>query len=135
MRKAEAALDSIECPSCGETIPISETIYHQVAEKAERELKAKSQQQERALAAKEKQLQAKEAAFDQRVRDQVQAATAELKTKAEKEARQSVSVELEDLRRQAAERDEKLRAAERAELELRKQKRDLEEASGDFSVR
>jgi hypothetical protein len=47
MRNAEAVLDSIECPSCGETIPISETIYHQVVERAERELKAKSQQQER----------------------------------------------------------------------------------------
>ena len=38
-----------------------------------------------------------------------------------------MALELEDLRRQAADKDEKLRAAEQAELQLRKQKRDLEE--------
>jgi hypothetical protein len=119
MAKAEAVLDSIKCPGCGETIPISETIYHQVAERAERDLKARSLQQERALVAREKQLQAREGAFDRLVQEQVEAATAELTAQAERQARQSVSLELEDLRRQAAEKDEKLLAAEKAELELR----------------
>lgn len=41
--------------------------------------------------------------------------------------RQSVALELEDLRRRAAEKDGKLQAAEQAELGLRKQKRELEE--------
>jgi len=127
MGKAEAGLDSIECPSCGETIPISEAIYHQVTEKAERDLKAKSLQQERAFAAREKQLATREAGVDQQVREQLEVATAELKAQAHQQARQSVSLELEDLRRQTAEKDGKLRAAERAELEMRKQKRDLEE--------
>jgi hypothetical protein len=127
MISRRAALDTIPCPSCGGAIPISDAIYHQVAEKAERDLKAKSQKQEQALAARERQLAAREAAFDQQVRAQVEAATAELKAEADRQARQSVSLELEDLKQQAAEKDERLRAAERAELELRKQKRDLEE--------
>jgi hypothetical protein len=66
MPKTEPLLDSIKCPGCGEAIPISETIYHQVAERAERELKAKSLRQERALADREKQLQAREEGFDRR---------------------------------------------------------------------
>jgi hypothetical protein len=127
MRKSEVALDTIACPSCGEVIPISEAIYHQVAEKAERDLKAKSVQQEQALAVRERQLATREAAVDQRVQARVKVATAELKAKADQQARQSVSLELEDLRRQAVEKDERLRAAEQVELELRKQKRDLEE--------
>jgi hypothetical protein len=127
MPSREPVLESIKCPSCGESIPISETIYHQVAEKAERDLKAKSQQQERALAARKQQLETREAAFDQQVRAQVEAATADLKAEADRQARQSVALEVEDLRRQSAEKDEKLRAAERAELEVRKQKRDIEE--------
>src|SRR6516165_7193121 len=118
MPKIGTALDSITCPRCGEVIPISEMIYHQVAERAERELKAKSLRQERALAEREKQLQAREEEFDRRVQEQVKAVTADLEAQAEQQARQSASVELEDLRRQAA---------EKAELELRKQKRDLEE--------
>jgi hypothetical protein len=52
---------------------------------------------------------------------------ADLQAQAEQQARQSVSVELEDLKRQAADKDAKLRAAQQAELQLRKQKRDLEE--------
>jgi len=127
MGKTEPVLDSITCRGCGEVIPISETIYHQVAERAEREIKAKSVRQERALAEREKQLQACEEEFDRRVQEQVKAAAAELQAKAEQQARQSVCLELEDLRRQAVAKDEKLRAAEQAELQLRKQKRDLEE--------
>src|ERR1700686_5070324 len=127
MPKTEPSLDSIMCPGCGEVIPISETIYHQVADRAVRDLKAKSLQQEHALAQREKQLRAREETFDQRIQEQVNAATADLKVQAEKQARQTVSLELEDLRRQAAEKDERLRAAEKAELQLRKQKRELEE--------
>src|SRR6516165_2433566 len=127
MPKTETVLDSITCPGCGEVIPISETIYHQVAERAERELQAKSVRQERALAEREKQLQAREEGFDHRVQEQVKAVAADLKAQAEQQARQSVCLELEDLRRRAADKDEKLRAAEQAELQLRKQKRDLEE--------
>jgi hypothetical protein len=127
MPKTEMVVDRITCPGCGEVIPISETIYHQVAERAEREFKAKSVRQERALAEREKLLQTREQEFDQRVQEQVKAVAADLKAQAEHQARQSVCLELEDLRRQAADRDEKLRAAEQAELQLRKQKRELEE--------
>jgi hypothetical protein len=112
MPKGDPILDSIKCPSCGEGIPISDAIYHQVAEKAERDLKAKSLQQERVFAERERQLKAREAAFDQQVRARVEAATAELKAQADQQARQSMSLELEDLMRQAAEKDERLRAAE-----------------------
>src|SRR5262249_52654682 len=97
-------------------------IYHQVVERAERELKAKSVRQERALAEREEQLQAREHEFDRRVQEQVNAVAADLKSQAEQQARQSGSLELEDLKRQAADKDEKLRAAEQAELQLRKQK-------------
>src|SRR5215470_10267650 len=106
MPKTETAVDRITCPGCGEVIPISETIYHQVAERAERELKAKSVRQERALAEREKQIQTREAEFDRRVQEQVNTVTADLKAKADQQARQSVLLELEDLKRQAATKDE-----------------------------
>jgi hypothetical protein len=79
MPKTESVLDRITCPGCGEVIPISETIYHQVTERAERELKAKSVRQERALAEREKQVQAREQEFDRRVQEQVKAVAADLR--------------------------------------------------------
>jgi hypothetical protein len=81
MPKTDPVLDSITCPGCGEVIPISETIYHQVAERAGRELKAKSIRQERALAERERQLQTREQEFDQRVQEHVKAVAADLKGK------------------------------------------------------
>jgi len=72
MSKAHPVPDNIECPSCGHVIPISETIYHQAFEQAQRDLKAKSAKQEQELAEKEKQLQAREAAIEQRVQEHLQ---------------------------------------------------------------
>src|SRR5215468_1184540 len=90
MPKTETVLDRVNCPGCGEVIPISETIYHHVAQRAERELKAKSVRQERALAEREKQLQVREQEFDHRVQEQVNAVAADLKAQADQQARQSV---------------------------------------------
>jgi hypothetical protein len=50
-----------------------------------------------------------------------------IKSEAAKEVRNSVSIEIADLRQQAAERDRKLEAMSAAELALRKEKRELEE--------
>ena len=80
MAKARPVLDSIPCPGCGAVIPVSDMIYHQVADQAEQDLKAKAARQERALADKEQQLQAREEAFDQCVQDQVKTLTARPET-------------------------------------------------------
>jgi hypothetical protein len=61
------------------------------------------------------------------VSQQVEAAKADLAKQAEEKARSAVGVELEDLRRQADEKEKLLKAAQAAELELRQQKRVLEE--------
>ena len=52
MSKARPVLDRIACPGCGAVIPVSDMIYHQVADQAEQDLKAKAARQERALADK-----------------------------------------------------------------------------------
>ena len=123
----QSPLDHLECPSYGQPIPISETIYHQVSERVERELQAKAAERERMLAAKERELQEKDKALDRLVQDEVNRLTIGLRVEAEQNARQSVSLELEDLRRQAAQQNERLQAAQQAELKFRKHKRDLEE--------
>jgi sarcosine oxidase delta subunit len=56
MKTAEPALDSIKCPNCGELIPVSETIYHQIAEKARAESKAEIAKQQRELSTKNERL-------------------------------------------------------------------------------
>jgi hypothetical protein len=122
-----AALDEIQCPNCGTLIPVSEAISHQIAEKTRAEFRAEALRQQKVFVAREKDLQAKEDALEKTIQDRLRAQQAEVVKEAQTKAREAVSLELEDLKRQASEKDQKLTALQSTELELRKQKRDLEE--------
>jgi hypothetical protein len=56
-----ASGDSIKCPKCGESIPITETLHHQLTEQARAEMKRELAGEQKTLVAKEKDLQAREA--------------------------------------------------------------------------
>ena len=42
MAHDHTSLDNIKCPNCGELIPVSQTIYHQIAEQARADLRAEA---------------------------------------------------------------------------------------------
>jgi hypothetical protein len=128
-------IDTIKCPSCGNPIPITETLRHQLAEEAKAELQQELTKQQQALFSKEKELQTKEAKLQDsekeiasRVATQVKAEKAKLTNEALKAARAEVSLQVQDLESRAAEKDQKLRESEKKELELLKEKRELESA-------
>jgi hypothetical protein len=129
MDSNRSALDELKCPNCGELIPVSETISHQIAERTRAEFKAEALGQQKALATKEQELKVKEANLENIIADKVKAVQASVAKAAEKKARDEVSLELEDFKKQAEEQRAKLWAAQNTELELRKQKRELEEKS------
>ena len=56
MEHNQSSVDQIKCPNCGETFPISQAIYHQIAEKTRDELKAESIRQQKIFAARDKEL-------------------------------------------------------------------------------
>jgi hypothetical protein len=116
MAHDHTSLDNIKCPNCGELIPVSQTIYHQIAEQARADLRAEALERQKALAEKEKALEARENAVDQVVESRVNAAMIARAKEAEKKARETVLVEVEDLKRQNAEREQKLQEAREAEL-------------------
>jgi hypothetical protein len=127
MASDDVTPDEIKCPNCGELIPVSQAIYHQIANRTREELKAETLEQRKAIVAKERALQEQEGSIEQTISERVQLAKAEVQREADERARAALSVELEDLRRQASEKDAKLLEAERAELELRQHKRQLED--------
>jgi hypothetical protein len=120
-------LDNIKCPGCGELIPISEAISHQIAERMRNELKANSVRQQKALSAREKAVKEQEDALEATVQGRLQAATVDIEKQAEQKARATLLVEIEDLKRQGVEKDAKLSAFQESELEVRKLKRELKE--------
>jgi hypothetical protein len=127
MTKDGLGLDKLKCPNCGEMIPVSEAISHQIVERTREQLKKEGLAQQQAINAKERELLDREEALDRTVQDRVKAQQAEIELQARATAKAAISVELDDLRRQAAEKDHQLAKAQQAELEVRARTRALEE--------
>ena len=123
----ESGFGIVKCPGCGEAIPISEAIHHQIAERTRQEFKTESLEAKRKIAAKERQLDEKAAAFDKTISDRLTAERVSLSKEIEARLRSGLSTEIADLKRQADERSERLAKAQAVELELRTEKRNLEE--------
>ncbi len=101
--------DSIKCPKCGEAIPLSEALSHDIEERARQKY--------------ESQLSEKEKEFDGRLKKQQK----ELEPKLKKQAEDAVSVEIADLKAQAEDSQRKLKKAQESELTLLKKQRELED--------
>jgi hypothetical protein len=127
MTKVGLGLDKLKCPNCGEMIPVSEAISHQIVERTREQLKKEGLAQQQAINAKGRELLDREEALDRTVQDRVKAQQAEIELQARATAKAAISVELDDLRRQAAEKDHQLAKAQQAELEVRARTRALEE--------
>ena len=127
MTKVGLGLDKLKCPNCGEMIPVSEAISHQIVERTREQLKKEGWAQQQAINAKERELLDREEALDRTVQDRVKAQQAEIELLARATAKAAISVELDDLRRQAAEKDHQLAKAQQGELEVRARTRALEE--------
>src|SRR3954468_15530398 len=123
MPVADLKLDTITCPKCGELIPVSEALSHQVVEKARAQIREEAIQQESLFASRERELLAREDALNSIVEERVLAARSELSKHADEAARAALATELEDLRRQTDEKSCQLRAAQESELTLRQEKR------------
>src|SRR5262249_5664223 len=72
--------------------------------------------------------------LDRTVAEKTKLAVAEIEKTAQTKAHEAVSVELEDLKRQTAEKDHKLDVARQAELDWRKQKRELDERAKNLDL-
>lgn len=101
--------DSIKCPKCGEIIPLSEALSHDIEERARQEY--------------QRRLSEKETEYQTRLKKQGEYLEARLK----KQAEEAVSAEVADLRVQAEDANRKLKQAQENELALRKKQRELEE--------
>jgi hypothetical protein len=122
-----AGINQLKCPKCGEFIPVSETIYHQIEEEARQNVNAEFAQQQSLIGEREQRLKEREDGLDTTIQDRIRDAQDRLQSEATAKAHQAVSVEIDDLRRQAAEKQLLLEASQQQELELRKQKRSIEE--------
>jgi hypothetical protein len=131
---SEHTLDKIKCPNCGDSFPVTQALYHQIAERAREEIQQHTARREKELEVERQRLKEERVAIETTVSQRTKAATAEIEKQAQAKAHDAVSVELEDLKRQAAEKDKKLVEAREAELEWLKQKRVLDERAKNIEL-
>lgn len=126
--------NNIICPNCQFEIEVTEVLSAQLRGELRKEFEAEQRKKESQLAEREAALQRSlaelkqaQAAVDDEVAVRLEKEKQRLAADALAKARESVSVELQDAQAQLNETKEKLQAAQKAELELRKERRALEE--------
>jgi hypothetical protein len=126
---------TVTCPKCGADIPLSEAVSHRLREQLEADfakqrnaLNAALQKREAQLAADCQALEARAQSVDAAVAQKLEAERARLQTAAVKQAEEKLAGDLKALQSQVAEQKTRLQQAQAAELDLLRQKRELEEA-------
>jgi hypothetical protein len=126
--------DTIICPKCQYEIEVAEVLSAQLRSQLQKEFDADIRKKESAIAEREQEVvRAKDAVkkaeqdIDGRVADQLAKERKQLSDEALAKAREQVTVELRDKDQQLADANTKLKAAQDAELALRKERRELEE--------
>lgn len=112
--------DFITCPQCGAKIPLTDVITHQIEEQVHVRLTAGLEEREKAhaeaIAAKELEL-----------RQEFDTAQAEREAELVERAEKKVATDIADLEARIAEQDGALKEARKLELELRRDRRQLDE--------
>jgi len=131
----------ITCPHCHKEIPLSEAISHQFREKLQKELEDQSKkkeqqlsQREQTLSLKEKELENLKKAQNKQIEEKVKLEKEKIEREAKQKAKESINLELKDLREGMKEKEKKLQESQKAELELRKDRRKLEESKKAFEL-
>src|SRR4029077_8213074 len=126
--------DTVICPNCKFEIEVTEVLSAQLRTQLQKEFEADIRKKEAAIAEREKEVaRAKkviataEQDIDRRVSEQLGKERKQLSEEALAKAREQVTREIRDKDQQLSEANTKLKAAQDAELTLRKERRELEE--------
>jgi len=125
---------SILCPNCRFQIEVSDALSTQLREQLRKEFEAEARRKELALAKQEEALHQREQALeasrcsmDNELSARLVQEQERLQMEAKIKAEEMIALDLQDLRAQLAEAGEKLGLAQQAELQLRKERRGLED--------
>lgn len=126
--------DTVICPNCKFEIEVTEVLSAQLRTQLQKEFEADIRKKESAIADREKEvIRAKEDVakaqldIDRRVDEKLDKERKQLSNDALAKAREQVTLEIRDKDQQLSEANAKLKAAQDAELLLRKERRALEE--------
>ncbi|MEM2914282.1 MAG: DUF2130 domain-containing protein [Candidatus Bathyarchaeia archaeon] len=133
--------ESITCPFCGREIELTEAITHkiesEVRAKFQSEIAAKEKEfnkKEQELLAKEKEILKAKDLLDTEIEKRIKIEREKLIKEARVQASEEFSTQVSALKEELAEKDKKLHEAQKIELELRRQRAELEERSRNLEL-
>ena len=132
---------NILCPKCGAEIALSEAVSHRLRSELEADFEKQRNELNAAVTAREQKLRTGQEALEARaaqvageVARQLEAERRKLTGEAVHQAEAKLGTQLKDLQAQVGEQQSKLKEAQEAELNLRKQQRELESAKNNFEL-
>ncbi len=133
--------DTLACPNCGFEIEVSAALTAQVRDHMRKEMDAQMQhsqaellKREEGLRQREMELNAASQSLDQEVLARLDQERTRLLQDAKSEALESVALEMHYLREQLTGAKDKLEQAQRAELQVRKERRELEDQKQEWEL-
>jgi hypothetical protein len=122
------------CPTCGELIPISDALQRELVAETDARVRNKLAEHDRDLSLREQAIRIREnaaaeaeAAFELRLEERLSEEAAMLESKIRTAARAEIDLEVRDLRAIVDEQQRAVNQAREMELELRKEKRALQQ--------
>jgi hypothetical protein len=135
------SFSNVKCTNCGALIPITQALQHQLSEEAEARVRQEIARREQVLSAKESALVTREqnltvaeARIESAVQERLASERSRLEENVKAAARNDLEIELSALRTQVESAGKKLREAQQSELELRVQRRELEQQKEALEV-
>jgi len=132
---------TIICPHCSQSIPLNQALSEQIKHELEHQFEAEHrvklellEKQTRTVEESKKQLADQKSSLDETLKLRLEAEKQKLWQLAQEKAKENSSIEIKDYQEQLKENSRKLEEAQKNELELRKQSRELEEQKKNLDL-
>jgi len=125
---------TITCPKCRAEIPLSDALTEKMRHQLEGEVGKKFREKEMELERKTKLLEETQKNVDVQVAKKLETEKVKMWQKAQEKAKEKIDIELKDLKKANEEKNEQLDKMREEQLELRKEKRAIEEEKKNMKL-
>jgi hypothetical protein len=133
--------ETIQCPNCSFEFELTEVLSTKLRDRIRKEFEAESRKKEAEFHQREEEVRKREAEVEKskrRIEDEltrrIEKQREQITKQALKDAEKSVVVEMEDLKRQLKETENRLTKSQQAEIDLRKERRNLEDEKRQLEI-